>query len=75
MKVKTSVTLSEELLDAIAAESGSLNRSAIIETATWEYLKARRRRTRDSRELELINTSAAALNEEAADTLAYQDDE
>ncbi len=75
MKVKTSVTLSEELLQAISAETNSDNRSAFIETATWEYLELRRKRVRDRREMELISANADLLNDEARDALEFQDDE
>jgi len=75
MKVKTSVTLSEELLQAISAETSSDNRSAFIETATWEYLELRRKRVRDRRETELISANADLLNDEARDALEFQDDE
>lgn len=75
MKVKTSVTLSEELLQAISVETGAENRSAFIETATWEYLESRRKRLRDRREMDLINSNADLLNEEARDTFEFQDDE
>lgn len=75
MKVKTSVTLSEELLKAISAETSSDNRSAFIETATWEYLELRRKRVRDRREMELISANADLLNDEARDALEFQDDE
>ena len=74
MKVKTSVTLSEELLQAISAETSSDNRSAFIETATWEYLELRRKRVRDRREMELISANADLLNDEARDALEFQDD-
>lgn len=75
MKVKTSVTLSEELLQAISAETSSDNRSAFIERATWEYLELRRKRVRDQREMELISANADLLNDEARDALEFQDDE
>ena len=75
MKVKTSVTLSEELLQAISAETSSDNRSAFIETATWEYLELRRKRVRDRREMELISANADLLNDEGRDALEFQDDE
>jgi metal-responsive CopG/Arc/MetJ family transcriptional regulator len=74
MKVKTSVTLSEELLQAISAETSSENRSAFIEAAMWEYLEVRRKRVRDRREMELISANADLLNDEARDALEFQDD-
>ena len=75
MKVKTSVTLSEELLKAISAETGQTNRSALIEEATWRYLRDLQRGVRDSRELSRINDFAEELNEEAFDALGFQADE
>lgn len=73
MKVKTSITLSEELLAAIDQEKNSKNRSHLIEEATWQYLRRRRRLEREKRELENINQNADALNEEAFDVLDFQD--
>ncbi len=75
MKVKTSVTLSEELLEAIASQSSENNRSALIEEATWRYLRLRRREARDKVELDLINRNADLLNNEVFDVLDYQDNE
>ena len=75
MKVKTSVTLSEELLNAISAATDRSNRSALIEEATWRYLRERQRETRDRGELERINEQADELNEEAFDVLEFQADE
>jgi hypothetical protein len=74
MKVKTSVTLSEELLSAISAETDQSNRSAFIEEATWRYLRQRQREARDKREFERINEHADELNEEAFDVLEFQAD-
>jgi len=74
MKIKTSVTLSEELLDSISAETDTANRSAFIEAAAWEYIEARRRAKRDMQETDLINAHADALNTEARETLEYQDE-
>ena len=74
MKVKTSVTLSEQLLDAISREAGQENRSAFIEEATWRYLRQRRREARDENELRLLDEHAAELNEEALDVLEFQSD-
>jgi predicted transcriptional regulator len=73
MKVKTSVTLSEETLravDKLAGKGGS--RSRIIEQAILELVARRERARRDRRELELLNESADELSEEMADVLAYQ---
>jgi metal-responsive CopG/Arc/MetJ family transcriptional regulator len=74
MKVKTSVTLSEELLKAIEVQAHieAANRSALIEQAMWEYLSTRRRADRDRNEMARINAESAELNEEALDTIDYQ---
>lgn len=73
MKVKTSVTLSEELLAAIDQQSHTKNRSVFIEEATWNYLRSRRRKEREKRELERINKNADVLNNEALDVIDFQD--
>ena len=73
MKVKTSITLSEELLYAIETEAKQENRSAFIERAVWNYLKALKRATRDRKELAAIDSYADSLNSEALDVLDYQD--
>ena len=74
MKVKTSVTLSEELLNAIDAQAGveAANRSALIEQVLWDYLSSRRRAVRDKNEMARINAESVELNEEALDTIDYQ---
>ena len=74
MKVKTSVTLSEELLKAIEAQAHveAANRSALIEQAMWEYLRSRHRADRDRSEMARINTESVELNKEALDTIDYQ---
>ena len=75
MKVKTSVTLSEELLSAIETQVDTKARSAFIEEATWAYLRTKQRDIRDRKELQAINVHADELNEEALDVLEYQVDE
>jgi len=73
MKVKTSVTLSEELLQAIADEIKKENRSEFIEQAAWSRLRGLRRAARDRREVEEIDRNAESLNAEALDVLEFQD--
>ena len=73
MKVKTSVTLSEELIrqiDALSSQYGT--RSALIERAVRDFLATAAQRQREARDLEILNRRAEALNVEAADVLAYQ---
>ena len=73
MKVKTSVTLSEELIRAIDALSSQYGtRSALIERAVRDFLATAAQRQREARDLEILNRRAEALNTEAADVLSYQ---
>ena len=73
MKVKTSVTLSEELMhqiDALSSQYGT--RSALIEQAERAFLSAQAQRARDAQDLEILNRCAERLNQEADDVLSYQ---
>jgi metal-responsive CopG/Arc/MetJ family transcriptional regulator len=73
MKVKTSITLSQELLRTIdTMVDVSQNRSQFLETAAWEYIDKLRRAQLNQRDLEIINQRADYLNSEVADVLAYQ---
>jgi metal-responsive CopG/Arc/MetJ family transcriptional regulator len=73
MKVKTSITLSEELIramDALSSQYGT--RSALIEQAVRDFLATVAQRQREAQDLEILNRRAEALNVEAADVLSYQ---
>ena len=73
MKIKTSITLSEEVLLEIDKISGqSRNRSAFIEIAIRDFLKKRAKKIRDDRDLEILNRNSKRLNREAEDVLSYQ---
>ena len=73
MKIKTSITLSEEVLREIDQISGeSRNRSAFIENAIQDYLKKRAKKIRDDRDLEILNRNSKRLNREAEDVLSFQ---
>lgn len=73
MKIKTSITLSEELLSTIDdMVDASQNRSQFLETAAWEYIGKLRRAQMNQRDIEIINQRADYLNSEVADVLAYQ---
>lgn len=73
MKIKTSITLSEEVLLEIDQISGqSRNRSAFIEIAIRDFLKKRAKKIRDDRDLEILNRNSKRLNREAEDVLSYQ---
>ena len=73
MKVKTSITLSEELVQSIDEFSGQYkNRSVFLETAAWALIAQLNRAERDARDIEIINRRAEYLNDEVMDALAYQ---
>jgi metal-responsive CopG/Arc/MetJ family transcriptional regulator len=70
VKVKTSITLPEELLGRL--DRLGKNRSALLERAALAYLARLEREERDRRDVEIINRNAERLNREAMDTLDYQ---
>lgn len=72
MKVKTSITLSEDLLRAVDELAKSSSRSEVIEDAVRAFLAARARAARDARDLEIMNQRADAYNVETTDLLTYQ---
>jgi len=75
MKIKTSITLSEELISEIDGLSDQYgNRSLFIEQAIRDFLAIRAKRKRDLQDIEILNQRADALNKEAEDVLAYQVD-
>lgn len=75
MKIKTSITLSEEILKAVDKLAGQYgNRSIVIEKAIRDFLAAGAKRARDLQDSEILNRRADALNKEAADVLSYQVD-
>ena len=75
MKLKTSVTLSEDVVKNLNRVSRrGESRSETIERLLRQGLAARARQVADTRDLALINAHADALNEEAEDVLGYQAD-
>lgn len=70
MRVKTSITLPEELLKRL--DRVEANRSAVLERAARAYLAHLERQERDRRDAEIIERNADRLNREALDTLEYQ---
>jgi metal-responsive CopG/Arc/MetJ family transcriptional regulator len=73
MKIKTSITLSEDLLQAVDQQTGvPKKRSEFIETVLWTYIAQVRRAEQNARDLEIINRHADHLNDEAVDVLDYQ---
>jgi len=75
MKVKTSITLSEDLLKAIDEYAREYhNRSEFIGEAVRIFIRQLIRKHQDARDLEIINRRADYLNREAMDVLTYQVD-
>ena len=73
MKIKTSVKLSEDVLQSIDELAGNpKDRSRIVETAVIYYLKAQKADKRNLNDLDILNEKADELNQEAADVLSYQ---
>lgn len=70
MRVKTSITLPEDLLTSI--DRADQNRSAFIERASRAYLARLEKAKLEARDIEIINAHADRLNEEAMDVLDYQ---
>ncbi len=73
MKVKTSITPSEDVVEAVDELAGEVgSRSEFIETALRSYIALRKRDEQNSRDLEIINRRHVRLNREAEDVLAFQ---
>ena len=73
MKVKTSITLSDEILEAIDLHIGEYrSRSEFLETAARKFIAQLARKEAERRDFEIINRHADSLNAEAKDVLTYQ---
>ena len=73
MKIKTSITLSEDLLQEIDRRREDFrSRSEFFETAARTLLQLLARQETEQRDLSIINSRADALNAEAAEVLGYQ---
>ena len=70
MRVKTSITLPQELLKRIDREDS--NRSAWIERAARAHLARVEKRKREAKDLDIIDRNADELNKETMDVLEYQ---
>ena len=76
MKVKTSLTLSEDLVDSLdRLAPPTVSRSSFIEHILRDYVEGRAQARREAREVAQINRHAAELNDEMKDVLSFQDDE
>ena len=72
MKVKTSISLSSDILEKVQRITSEGTRSEFIEKAIWYYIDILQRDTRNNRDLDIINQSASRLNNEANDILGFQ---
>ncbi len=73
MKIKTSITLSDEILKAIDLHIGAYrSRSEFLETAARFFIEQLKKKEAEQRDLEIINKNADTLNSEADDVLGYQ---
>ena len=70
MRVKTSITLPQDLLRSI--DRVDPNRSAFLERASRAYLARLEKAAREEKDAGILNAQAARLNEEACDVLEYQ---
>ncbi len=73
MKLKTSVTLSERMIQEIEKLAGKRrSRSSFLEEAAWAYIAQLKREQTAERDLRILEASADFLNEEMAGALTYQ---
>jgi metal-responsive CopG/Arc/MetJ family transcriptional regulator len=73
MKVNTTVTLDQNLLETVDVLAGGSNRrSEFIEEALRTYVVSMTDNGQRARDIEIINAHAEELNEEAIDVLDYQ---
>jgi len=73
MKIKTSITLSGEVLEAIDQHVGEYrSRSEFLETAARKFIVQLVQKKAEQRDFEIINRLADSLNAEAEDVLTYQ---
>ncbi len=72
MKVKTSITISDYILNEMDKLLNHSSRSSFIEKALVEYIQHQKKLMRDKKDLDLINANADELNDEAEDILSFQ---
>lgn len=71
-RVETIVSLPKDLLEEAHQMSKDVKISDVIETALRDYVAKESRKELNRRDIEIINANADKLNEEALDTLEYQ---
>lgn len=74
MRIKTSVSLPADLLEALDEAAGpeGPNRSRMLELAAREYLERRTRAIREARDRRILDDVAAKLNREMKEVLEFQ---
>jgi len=73
MKVKTSLTLSDDLVEALDRMAGpDVSRSAFVESILRDFVESQARAKRHAKDVAAINRHAAYLNAEALDILTFQ---
>ncbi len=73
MKIKTSITLSDEVLKAIDLHVGAYrSRSEFLEIAARKFISQLEQQKAEQRDFEIINKCSDSLNAEAEDVLGYQ---
>lgn len=73
MKLKTSLTLSEDLVATLDRLAGpDVSRSSFIEKILREFVETRAQARRNARLAAAINRHAAKLNAEMKDALSFQ---
>ena len=72
MKVKTSITLSEDVLEQLDGLEGSESRSALIERILRAFLRRRALDEVQARDRALLDRDADVFNAEALDVLEFQ---
>jgi metal-responsive CopG/Arc/MetJ family transcriptional regulator len=70
MRVKTSISVPEELLREI--DRIDFNRSRFFERAARTYLAEIKKRRRDTRDAAILEAQSSRLSKEALDVLEYQ---
>lgn len=71
-RVETIVSLPKDLLEQANQMNKNEQISDVIETALRDYVAKKAHKELNRRDIEIINANAEKLNEEALDTLEYQ---
>lgn len=74
MKIKTSITLDQDVLQAIDRKAGQYgSRSCFLETAARTLLRQMDKEANAQRDLDILNSKADELNAEAEDVMSFQE--